>query len=170
MQSQIGVIYMWNGQEIVNYHPTNCEHATITKRVGPQKTCTRIIYIKGKQLGWTTNQLPLRRNLPPRRKRTEKHTHMHSRRRRRHKHTTRKYGNRLLLAPRFSTRYLHNALHALTVDKKMRGWNRSPRQLRQSCSTPSRWTRNTSSLTITSNMKVIIGEGKIEQLYCIESD
>ncbi len=51
METQIGVIYLWNGQNIVNFQPRNCEHTTITKRVGQEKIGTRIVYIKGKQRG-----------------------------------------------------------------------------------------------------------------------
>ncbi len=51
MEHQIGVIYLWNGQEIVSFQPGNCEETTLTKRVGQKKIFTRIVYIKGKQRG-----------------------------------------------------------------------------------------------------------------------
>ncbi len=48
MENQNGVIYLWNGQGIVNCQPRKFENTSITKRVGPKKIYARIVYVKGK--------------------------------------------------------------------------------------------------------------------------
>ncbi len=48
-ENQNGDIYLWNGQEIVNFQPRNFVQQSITKRVRQKKMDVRIVYIKGKQ-------------------------------------------------------------------------------------------------------------------------
>ncbi len=45
-----GDIYLWNGQEIVNFQPRKFVQQTITKRFRQKNMDARIVYIKGKQL------------------------------------------------------------------------------------------------------------------------
>ncbi len=50
MENQDGPIYLWNGQEIVNFQPSNFESTTITKAVRQKKKYACIVNIKGKQI------------------------------------------------------------------------------------------------------------------------
>ncbi len=48
MENQNGAIYLWNGQEIVNFQPRNFVQQTITTRFPQKNMDVRIVYIKGK--------------------------------------------------------------------------------------------------------------------------
>ncbi len=47
MENRNGNIYLWNGQDIINYQPRNFEHTIITK-ADRQKHFARIVHITGK--------------------------------------------------------------------------------------------------------------------------
>ncbi len=48
MEDHSGDIYLWNGQEIINYQPRNCKHNSLTN-TAPRKRFARIVHLNGKQ-------------------------------------------------------------------------------------------------------------------------
>ncbi len=40
-------IYLWYGQELVQFQPSNFEQTTITKRVHPSKIYAHFVHLKG---------------------------------------------------------------------------------------------------------------------------
>ncbi len=49
MENEDGGVYLWDGQEVVNFQPNHLTHTTITKRSQGEKALVRIVHINGKQ-------------------------------------------------------------------------------------------------------------------------